>query len=227
MKLLLTLLVSIATLSLFAQSKEDLQGAWKTKKGTVTFSGDFFSYVEFDEGEAEFGGTRGGAWTLADGKIQLTYEFHTWESEKVGTTEEFSIKGKKNKLTMGLQKFSRIDNGTPGDLQGAWLITGRMRDGKISERTPGPRKTMKILSGKRFQWIAYNVETKEFKGTGGGSYTTVDGKYTENIEFFSRDKTRVGASLGFNYELKEGKWHHSGKSSKGKPIYEVWSRRAE
>ena len=24
-----------------------------------------------------------------------------------------------------------------------------------------------------------------------------------------------------------GKWHHSGKSSKGKPIYEIWSKRVD
>ncbi len=91
--------------------------------------------------------------------------------------------------------------------------------------TSGPRKTMKILSGTRFQWIAYNTATKEFMGTGGGTYTTIDGKYTENIGFFSRDDSRVGASLEFNYELKDGDWHHSGFSSKGNPIYEVWSKR--
>ena len=28
-------------------------------------------------------------------------------------------------------------------------------------------------------------------------------------------------------ELQEGKWHHSGKSSKGKPIYEIWSKRVD
>jgi hypothetical protein len=84
---------------------------------------------------------------------------------------------------------------------------------------------MKILSGTRFQWIAYNTETKEFKGTGGGTYTTHDGEYTENIKFFSRDDTRVGASLKFNYELVDGHWHHSGLSSKGQPIHEIWSVR--
>ena len=62
-------------------------------------------------------------------------------------------------------------------------------------------------------------------GTGGGTYTTDEGKYIENIEFFSRDQTRVGAALSFDFELKEGKWHHSGKSSKGKDIYEVWGLR--
>ena len=84
---------------------------------------------------------------------------------------------------------------------------------------------MKILSGTRFQWIAYNTETKEFMGSGGGTYTTKEGKYTENIEFFSRDDSRVGASLQFDYELKDGDWHHSGLSSKGQPIYEIWSIR--
>jgi hypothetical protein len=85
---------------------------------------------------------------------------------------------------------------------------------------------MKILSGTRFQWIAYNVETKEFFGTGGGTYTTVDGKYTENIEFFSRDQSRVGMSLGFDFSIMDdGGWRHSGKSSKGDPLDEIWTQR--
>ena len=84
---------------------------------------------------------------------------------------------------------------------------------------------MKILSGTRFQWIAYNSDTGEFLGTGGGTYTTAKGVYTEHIEFFARDNSRVGAKLPFSFELKDGKWHHSGKSSKGDPIYEVWSTR--
>ena len=62
-------------------------------------------------------------------------------------------------------------------------------------------------------------------GTGGGTYTTVDGKYTENIEFFSRDDSKVNRSLEFTFELIDGAWHHSGLSSKGQPIYEIWSVR--
>lgn len=80
------------------------------------------------------------------------------------------------------------------------------------------------MSGTRFQWAAINPETKEFFGTGGGTYTFVNGKYTENIEFFSRDNSRVGASLSFKGEVKDGQWHHSGNSSTGNPIYEIWSR---
>ena len=62
-------------------------------------------------------------------------------------------------------------------------------------------------------------------GTGGGTYTTRDGKYTEIIEFFSRDNSRVGASLTFDFALENGAWRHKGKSSKGEPIDEVWTRR--
>ncbi len=72
---------------------------------------------------------------------------------------------------------------------------------------------MKLLSGTRFQWIAYNIETKMFMGTGGGTYTTIDGKYTENIEFFSRDNSKAGLSLEFNYLIEDDEWNHSGFSS--------------
>ena len=84
---------------------------------------------------------------------------------------------------------------------------------------------MKMLSGTRFQWIAYNTETKQFMGTGGGTYTTVDGKYTENIEFFSRDDSRVGASLEFDFSFVDGNWYHKGFSSKGDPMHEIWTVR--
>jgi len=105
-------------------------------------------------------------------------------------------------------------------------MSARIREEKKQSRdTSKPRKTMKILSGTRFQWIAYNTETKKFMGTGGGTYTTKDGKYSENIEFFSRDNSKAGLSLKFDYKLLDGKWHHKGFSSKGDPIHEIWSKR--
>lgn len=47
------------------------------------------------------------------------------------------------------------------------------------------------------------------------------------IDTFSRDKNRVGTRLEFHYEVKDGQWHHSGKSSKGEDMYEIWSAYAE
>ncbi len=145
-----------------------------------------------------------------------SFYLHTEVEGKLGMVQESNQKKK---------EFSRIDDGTPGQLLGAWLITGRMEGGSVQAITPGARRTMKILSGKRFQWIAYNTETKEFLGTGGGTYTTENGKYTENIEFFSRDNSRVGASLSFDFSLEDGNWRHKGLSSKGDPIDEVWTKR--
>ena len=214
---------------------QGLQGAWSTMgsddagsevEHVITFTNGFFSEAIFEKADGKFVGTKGGEYSLSDGTIDLTFEFSTQNPEMVGQTQSHSYSIANDVLDLHDMKWTRVDDGTPGDLFGAWLISGRKRDGEIVKRdTSGPRKTMKILSGTRFQWIAYNTETKEFMGTGGGTYTTVNGTYTENIGFFSRDDSRVGASLEFNYELIDGDWHHSGLSSKGDPIYEIWSLR--
>src|SRR5690606_7868733 len=147
------------------------------------------------------------------------------DSTKVGTTIALKANVEEDVLQLdGYQweKTGRDEN----DLQGAWLITGRERNGELSRSIPGARKTMKILNGGRFQWIAYNTETGQFFGTGGGTYEAKDGKYTENIEFFSRDSSRIGASLGFDYEVKDREWHHSGNNSRGEPLLEIWTLRS-
>ncbi len=115
---------------------------------------------------------------------------------------------------------------TNQDLDGQWLFATRGPDeGQERRGEANSRKTLKYLQDGRFQWIAYDTNGMQFKGTGGGNYTSVNGVYTENIEYFSRDNARVGASLEFNYEVKGADWHHTGKNSKGEPMYEIWSRR--
>ena len=216
---------------------QNLQGAWEATKTNeqgvdvqhvMIIAGDFVSEAFFQRENGKFLGTWGGGCQVGDNIFTHTFEYATFDSQLVGTTKSTSYAMENGKIHMGDKIWTRIDNGSPGDLAGAWLFSGRMQDGEIRKRdTSGPRKTMKILSGTRFQWIAYNTETKEFMGTGGGTYTTVDGKYTENIGFFSRDDSRVGVSLQFDYSLEDGDWHHSGLSSKGLPIYEIWSLRSK
>jgi len=116
----------------------------------------------------------------------------------------------------------------PQDLDGQWLFATRGPDeGQKRRGEANTRKTLKFLKEGRFQWIAYDTEGFQFKGTGGGSYTSQNGKYKEHIEFFSRDNNRVGAPLEFNYEVKGNDWHHTGKNSKGEPMYEIWSKRKQ
>lgn len=209
-----------------------LLGAWSSKDGNqikeITYVTGFFSVAIYNLTDKQFIGTYGGKYSVENGEITETLEYDTQKPENVGTQRKVKFKIDKNDLTLtGATegKYTRLDDGTPGKLAGAWLITGRNVDNSFQKMTPGARRTMKIMSGTRFQWIAYNVETKEFFGTGGGTYTTIDGKYTENIEFFSRDASRVGASLTFDFSLPEGDWRHQGKSSKGDPLDEVWTLR--
>ncbi len=174
----------------------------------------------------KFHSARGGEFRIADGKFIEVQDFNTENPEFVGKEIYYDITQEGDKITISdpidTWVWERISN-EKDDLTRNWVITGRQRNGEISRSTPGDRRTIKILSGGRFQWVAFNSATQQFNGTGGGTYTTENGKYTENIEFFSRDDSRVGARLGFDFEVKDGEWHHSGKSSKGDDIYEIWS----
>lgn len=228
----LCLAISVFLMTAFnSQESNKLSGGWQitTNKG---LSGQWIMAeqhfaVTFYKGN-QFQYTYGGSWNLTNNnQIEITYEFHTDDKEKVGQKEKFDYTLKGKKLEIGDFTWKRTDDNKPGELAGAWVITGRERNGEMNSMTPGARKTMKILSGTYFQWIAYNSETGDFMGTGGGDYTTKNGKYTEIIKFFSRDSSRVGAELSFDYQLKNGEWHHSGKSSKGDPIYEIWSDRVD
>ena len=233
-KIIVLIIVTFFSLGSMAQS---FVGAWegyqtlengKQLKSVVIFSDGYQVLSTYNSKTGEFINSNGGTWKLTGNTMTEKVEFDTNNSERVGSEVSFEVFI--NDSIMGIvdsdMKLKRIDNGTPGKLQGAWLMSGRIRDGETQLRdTNRPRKTMKILSGTRFQWIAYNTETKQFMGTGGGTYTTENGKYTENIEFFSRDDSKAGKSLQFNYDLIDNNWHHSGLSSKGDPIHEIWAIR--
>lgn len=220
-----------------AMKAQGIIGAWETfetseeedrLRSVAIFADGYHAVTTYNTTTGEFSKTYGGSWKLEGDLMTEKIEFDTATPERVGDEVSYKVALTDADLEITDKdiKFSRIDAGEPGALQGAWLMSGRVRDGKTQQRdTSRPRKTMKILSGTRFQWIAYNTETKEFMGSGGGTYTTVEGAYTENIEFFSRDDSKAGLSLEFTYELVDGNWHHSGLSSKGDPIHEIWSIR--
>ncbi|WP_037318719.1 hypothetical protein [Salegentibacter sp. Hel_I_6] len=218
-------------------SAQSIEGSWKliqkdgkavTDREVIKIIQDnYFALGSKNISNNEFLGAAGGELSLGDETFTEIRDFDTYEKEEIGAEHEYNISWEgdnKMEISDGIttKVWERISEDT-NELTRNWVITGRERDGEMNSMTPGDRRTVKILSGGRFQWIAFNSATKEFNGTGGGTYTAEDGVYTENIEFFSRDASRVGASLEFQYEVKDGKWHHKGKSSKGDPIYEIWS----
>ncbi len=235
MKKIIVLL--ICTLLSFGIKAQSVIGAWESYatsengdklRNVVIFADGYQVLTTYNATTGEFIHSNGGTWKLEGDIMTEKVEFHTDDSERVGSEVSFKVIITDNTIEIADSdlKLNRIDNGVPGELQGAWLMSGRIREGKTQLRdTSRPRKTMKILSGTRFQWIAYNTETKQFMGTGGGTYTTINGEYTENIEFFSKDNSKVGITLKFNYQLTDGKWNHKGFSSKGDPIHEIWNVR--
>jgi hypothetical protein len=234
-KLILLISVVFSSIIAFAQPPLNVKGAWQMQQDTVTYvwilADDCYMTVAFSTAGNRFISATGGKFKTPGSMLELEVEFNSKDKNDVGGFHLLEIKVEKDKLTTkhheDEETWKRIDDGMPGSLNGAWLFSGRKNkpEDEIAPYTPGARKTMKIMSGTRFQWAAFNTETKEFFGTGGGTYTTKEGKYTENIDVFSRDNSRVGASLSFDMVIAEPHWNHSGKSSKGDPIYERWSRR--
>jgi hypothetical protein len=226
------LLCAIALqLATFAMAQHQPDGAWEFREnGTVhslIIADSYFSMAGYTMEGKKFFDSYGGTMHYGNGKITGKIEFNSNSKEEIGKTYAYTVKIQGNEMLLtrnGIRElWKRVDDGK-GQLAGNWRIISREQNGKMSTMDPGPRKTVKILSGTRFQWVAINTETGEFSGTGGGKYTLENGKYTEMIEFFSRDSSRVGVSLIFDARVDGREWHHSGKSSKGDPVNEIWLR---
>ena len=216
---------------LSAQNKDLVAGAWQSRSGDTeqrfVFVDNYFTHSTFDKENKQFIRTRGGQYVISGNTLKVTYQFQSDDKTTAGKEKAYQFQADGDKLTLHLEEGTvsavRLDaNDAP--LAGVWRISGRKEGDAVNPFPLGDRRTLKILTGTTFQWAAIHIKTGEFFGTGGGTYTFQNGKYTEHIEFFSRDNSRVGASLTFDGKIESGSWHHSGLSSAGQPIYEVWSR---
>ncbi|MBO9733162.1 MAG: hypothetical protein J7623_31260 [Chitinophaga sp.] len=206
-------------------------GAWKSVSGEVNsvllITPEWFSITDYKE--KSFLSSYGGTWKDAgNGESSVTIYFNTANPSQAGQSANVPVSMENGRLITSTpggskQEWTRVDDGT-GALAGNWQITSRQTDGKMNPIPSGPRQTFRIMTGTRFQWVALNLDTGEFFGSGGGTYTFENGTYTEKIEFFSRDNSRVGAMLSFKGTVNGNNWDHSGLSSKGDPIHEIWSR---
>ncbi len=238
-KILLSSILIFFTLTVC--TSQSFEGAWKLESVNGVEASDrevikivvdgYFSLGSKSLADHSFLGAAGGEFKLVDSKFIEKRDFDTYDDSKVGKLltydykwlDEQTLEYSSPTETKVWKRISQNDN----ELDGNWVITGREREGKLNKMTPGDRRTIKILNGDRFQWVAFNSATKSFMGTGGGIYTSEDGVYVEQITFFSRDRDRVGDSLHFEYDIINNEWHHQGKSSKGQPIHEIWSPYAE
>ena len=230
----LIIFLSVAMLAMKPKSQvaaEPVNGAWSLSYGGHDFSlllqDGYCMFTQYSLADKKFVLTTGGPYTIENGKINITIQFNSADKSAVGKTQQYNYTLSGNELTTIVDAvkltWKRVDAGDE-NLAGNWRIVQRRQGDKMVDMPLRSRRTLKLLTATRFQWAAINIETGEFSGTGGGTYTFKDGQYTEHIAFFSRDSSRVGMALSFDGKLENGQWIHFGKSSKGDPIYEVWGR---
>src|SRR5690606_15588961 len=177
----LFVLFAVGWVSCSAQTPADaLAGAWHHQEGdreqVIVFVDGYFSHSVFDRKNKTFYSTRGGAYTVNGDQFTVTWQYDTEKADNVPAEEwvgqptafGFSTGAA---LTVDLSGnktvFQRADkNDAP--LAGVWRITGRQQDDGMGEMPLRDRRTLKILTGTRFQWVAINVKTGQFSGTGGG-----------------------------------------------------------
>lgn len=182
----------------------------------ILMDDEYLIETQYIEEPPQFVLTRGGFYKPKGSHFMVNLEFNS----------KFEQDGMKQmNIESSVKTWDKISK-PQLELDGKWLMAGRIRDNKEQRRDiTRSRKTMKFLKDGFFQWIAFNTETFQFFGAGGGYYSAKKERYTEHIEYFSRNNTSVGRVLPFEYSISGIEWHHQGFSSKGDPIHEIWSIR--
>lgn len=169
----------------------------------------------YQQKDGAFAFTRGGFYQKSEKGIEVTFEFNSNYAQD-------SLKS----LSYADQDWRKVSK-TDQALDGKWLMAGRVKPkGEQRRDLNRSRKTMKLLLDGYFQWTAFDTASMRFMGSGGGTYTAQDGNYVETLEYFSRDNSKVGKVLPFEFSLKENDWYHKGLNSKGQPMHEIWHKRS-
>lgn len=238
------LLIAALAIVLFSlgTTAQNLDGAWKlvnvngnaVQDNCIKIYGSGYYMFAVYNSENAFLKAGGGSYTANGKEYTEVPDFYTSDSTQVRKPVLYSLSLKNDELTLSLKVeenvlkeiWQKVDN-TSSSLKGAWRFGARVSDEGVAGERRGvasPRQTMKILSGSYFQWAAFNYETKQFSGTGGGTYTLKEKQYTETIRFFSRDNSKAGISLTFDCKLNGNDWYHKGKGTTGNPVSEVWEK---
>lgn len=231
MKNYIILLILLVTALHFKAKAQLSDGVYLNKTGGVNnlilIKDQYFSFINYDDGNKEFGYTWGGPLRQQANTISLLIEYNSKDSTRIGKTANLHYKDENSAVYISMNGSERPyikQKALSQNLDALWRITGRQEGNTMRDIPRADRKTIKILVDGYFQWIAINPAQKGFYGTGGGYYQFVDNRYMEKILFFSRDNNRVGQQLHFDGKLENNTWHHRGKSSKGDDIYEIWSK---
>lgn len=136
-------------------------------------------------------GVGSGLYVYADGEYSETFDFFTLNPLQVGTTTPFKAELSGNKLTLSADTFNGVlvevwekISEAEDELTGNWVITGRKRDDQISRYTPGVRRTIKILSGGRFNGSCSTLKPKNSQALEGELTPPKTGNTPKTSPFF-------------------------------------------
>lgn len=197
--------------SLIAQVFEFNEGG---KNHRILMDDTYLIETVYQQEDGAFAFTRGGFFQKAKEGIEVAFEFNSNYAQDSLKRATYTQKD--------WTKTSKADQA----LEGKWLMAGRVKpEGEQRRDLTRSRKTMKLLLDGHFQWTAFDTDSMRFMGAGGGTYTAQEGNYVETLEYFSRDNSKVGKVLPFEFTQKKDDWYHKGFNSKGGPMHEIWHKR--
>lgn len=106
-----------------------------------------------------------------------------------------------------------------GQLDGTWeLVSG--------QPLPKGARDIKIISGGRFIFVAYDTETGKPLYTGSGTYILKGSSYTEHVDFASDmiSAGLVGKDQPFTLKVDGDTFTQTGTLSNRKSLSEIWKR---
>lgn len=220
---------------------QTLNGAWRLieKEGKPVeeeviklYSNSYFTYASYEKETGEFLEAGGGRYMYEFFNYREHYEIDSTNPERSGTTSNYKAVLEDDMLrvtnlkTGVVERWKKFDESNNFEMTTCWRIHEKQDEGDDDWRRIeyGPRKTLKMLTNNRYQVLALNSETGKFVGSSGGTWTNDGNKYTEHIQFFSKDQSNVGRSLQFSRKYEDGLWYHTGRDTKGKILMEKWLR---
>lgn len=96
-------------------------------------------------------------------------------------------------------------------LEGAYLLQASQYGNEVT-KNEDTRATKAVKIFKDGYWIsaAFGNQKYPFGGSGGGTFTTQNGKYNETLRYYSWDSTAVGKTYSFDYRLEQDRFIQSG-----------------
>lgn len=223
-KYIFSLIILVYSFQLYSQKQEILQGAYQTNVGDTSylalFINGYSSFITYDKNS--YYATWGGTFQLQGQDLRITVDYDQTNPNRIGTTLIFPKAVLEKSIHINALRYAK-QAAHPQDLDGLWQISARQEADQLVQIPQRSRQTLKILVSGYFQWIAIDPEAKGFYGTGGGRYSFDGQNYTEQIDFFSRDNSRIGTQLSFQGKRDGNQWQHSGLSSKGAKLFEIWT----